>query len=141
LKGKIMTRKGFTLLELIIVIIIVGAIASLALPRFFRVVEFSRSTEALVAMSAIRQALERCYIMKSGTYIGCGNFAGMSLDDPGTLPNAHFTYSVANQSATGYKITATRNTYEGGSTSSKIILTQTATSVMRSGEGAFAGLQ
>jgi type IV pilus assembly protein PilA len=134
-------KKGFTLLELIIVIIIVSVLSTVALPRLFRVVEFSRGTEALVALSSIRQALERCYVMKGGTYSGCNSFAILSLDDPGTLSNAHFTYTITGQSATGYAITATRNTYENGSTSSTIVLTQSATSVTRTGTGAFQSVQ
>ena len=47
----------------ILVIIIVGVIASLALPRFFELIEYSISTEALAAMGAIRQAMERCNLM------------------------------------------------------------------------------
>ena len=46
-------KKGFTLLEIIIVIIIVGVLASLALPRFFSTVEYSRSTEALASLTSV----------------------------------------------------------------------------------------
>ena len=58
-----MNRKGFTLLELIIVIVIVGVLASLALPRLFSVIEGSRATEALSTIASIRSAMERCYLM------------------------------------------------------------------------------
>jgi len=139
-------RSGFTLLEIIIVIIIVGVLASLALPRFFRTVEFSRSTEALSGMSAIRQSLERCYLMNSGTYVGCtlddaANVNTLDLQSPGTSPGTLFTYAVANQSATGYTITATRNAANGGDGTSTVTITQTAANATRAGTGQFAGIR
>ncbi|MDZ4241217.1 MAG: prepilin-type N-terminal cleavage/methylation domain-containing protein, partial [Candidatus Omnitrophota bacterium] len=92
MKNPIGKTKGFTLLEIIIVIIIVGVLASLALPRFFSTVEYSRSTEALSSVSAIRQSMERCYLQRNGTYTGCVDFTVLDLNNPGLSPNAHFTY-------------------------------------------------
>jgi len=40
---KIAANKGFTLLEIIIVIIILGVMAGLAMPRFIRTVEYARA--------------------------------------------------------------------------------------------------
>ena len=134
-------EKGFTLLEIIIVIIIVGVLASLALPRFFSTVEYSRSTEAFASLAAIRQAMERCYLQRSGNYALCNVFTALDIENPANSPNAHFTYGISGTSATGYTLTATRNTTEGGSTSSIIAMTQTATGVTRSGVGAFSGVQ
>ena len=138
---KMNNKSGFTLLEIIIVIIIVGVLASLALPRFFATVEYSRSTEALAAISAVRQALERCYLQRNGDYTSCTAFNVLDIEDPANSPNNHFGYTINNTSATGYTITAARNTRDNGDGSSTIVITQDATSVARSGTGAFAGIQ
>ncbi len=53
-------RSGFTLLEIIIVIIIVGVLASLALPRFFNTIEYARSTEALNMIGTLKRGADRC---------------------------------------------------------------------------------
>jgi prepilin-type N-terminal cleavage/methylation domain-containing protein len=111
-------KNGLTLLELLIVIIIVGVLTSLALPRFMKVIEGARSTEALVNISSIRQAMERCYIMMSkADYSGCGSFAKLGMDDPGQSPNAHFSYVLVTGTMTmifsrGFQIWAVRNTRE-----------------------------
>lgn len=139
--NKLNNKSGFTLLEIIIVIIIVGVLASLALPRFFATVEYSRSTEALSSMTAVRQSLERCYLQRNGDYTNCNAFNRLDINDPGTSPNAHFAYAIVNPSATGYSIVATRNTRDGGDGAATITLTQTTAAITRTGTNAFSGIQ
>lgn len=135
-------KEGFTLLEIIIVIIIVGVLASLALPRLFKTVEFSRSGEALAAFSSIRSAMERCYLQNGANYTVCNSFANkLDLEDPGSSPNAHFSYTITSPSAAGYTIKANRLTNDGGNTSDYIQLIQSQTAVQKSGVGAFSGIQ
>jgi len=134
-------KSGFTLLEIIIVIIIVGVLASLALPRFFATVEFSKSTEALTSLGVLRDSLERCYVASAGTYVGC-DVGSIDVADPGVVPGARFGYAVGSQSTTGYVITAARNTVDGGGgTTNWITITQTSTGVTRAGSGAFVGIK
>ena len=131
---------GFTLLEIIIVIIIVGVLASLALPRFFATVEFSRAQEALSAIAAVRGGMERCYVGKGKTYTGCGT-ANIDTGDPlKGQPNAHFSISVSAAGAAGYVITGTRNAVEGGTVNDLVVITQTTGGITRSGTGAFGGI-
>ena len=61
-------KKGLTLLELIIVIIIVGVLTGLALPRLFSFIESSRATEAISTIAILRSAMERYYLMNNGSY-------------------------------------------------------------------------
>ena len=132
--------RGFTLLEIIIVIIIIGSLASLALPRFFKTIEYSRSVEAFASLAAIRQAVERCYLQRS-SYVNCGDFGNLDLENPGNSPNNHFTYSFSGLGVTTYTIIATRNTREGGNGSDAISLTNDGVIITRSGTGAFSGIQ
>lgn len=133
-------KSGFTLLEIIIVIIIVGVLASLALPRFFSTVEFSRSTEALASMSSIRGSIERCYLAGGGVYTGC-TLGVLDIANPGSSPGANFTYVIPAPAAQAYTITARRNTVSGGDGTSQIFINQSATGVTRSGTGTFVGIK
>ena len=134
-------KSGFTLLEIIIVIIIVGVLASLALPRFFSTVEFSRSTEALTSLGVMRQSMERCYLASGGTYVGC-TAATLDVEDPSLSPGTHFSsYAITLQSVTGYRITATRNAVDGGTVGDTIFIVQAAGGVTRGGTGKFIGIK
>lgn len=60
-------QKGFTLVELAIVIVIIGVLASFGVPRFRDAVERSKAGESLNYLSAIRAAQERFHA-REGTY-------------------------------------------------------------------------
>ena len=131
-------NSGFTLLEIIIVIIIVGVLASLALPKLFSTIEYSRSSEALSAITSIRSSMERCKLMNANNYANCTVF-GTELDmpDPGTNPGTHFTYVIYATDEDTYRITAGRNAVDGGSTADSIYIAQTSADIIRGGSGAF----
>jgi prepilin-type N-terminal cleavage/methylation domain-containing protein len=52
-------RSGFTLLELLIVVVIIAILASIALPGYIRAAEKARASEALQLLGAIRSAQNR----------------------------------------------------------------------------------
>ena len=72
-KSDVGTRKGFTLVELAVVIVIIGVLAAFGVPRFLKSVERSKAAEAFQYLSAVRAAQER-YLAKEGIY-------ATSLDD------------------------------------------------------------
>src|SRR6266481_4574656 len=63
----IRTRRGFSLVELAVVIVIIGVLAAFGVPRFINSVERSKAAEAFAYLSAVRAAQER-YHAQNGTY-------------------------------------------------------------------------
>jgi len=61
------TRRGFTLVELAVVIVIIGVLAAFGVPKFLQSVEKSKATEAFNYWSAVQSAEER-YIAQNGVY-------------------------------------------------------------------------
>jgi prepilin-type N-terminal cleavage/methylation domain-containing protein len=60
-------QRGFTLIELMICITIIGVLATVAIPMFQTVPERSKSTEAVTALSLIRTSM-RIYYVEHGTF-------------------------------------------------------------------------
>lgn len=56
-----MNRKGFTLLELMVVVIVIGILASIAIPQFLRAAEKGRMAEGLGLLGVLRGAEVRYY--------------------------------------------------------------------------------
>ena len=62
------SNKGFTLIELMIVVAIIGILAAIAIPNFLRFQLKSKSSEGKVNIAAIRTA-EEAYLAEFGTYV------------------------------------------------------------------------
>jgi prepilin-type N-terminal cleavage/methylation domain-containing protein len=54
-------KKGFTLLELLTVVIIISILTSIALPQFFKAAERARASEAVGILGSLRAAQLRYY--------------------------------------------------------------------------------
>ncbi len=63
------SNKGFTLIELMIVVAIIGILAAIAIPNFLRFQLKSKSSEGKVNLAAIRTA-EESYLAEFGVYVG-----------------------------------------------------------------------
>lgn len=66
---KLFRKRAFTLTELLVVVIVLGVLAAVAVPKFSRVLETRRTTEAESILSAVRTEQEaRCLMGKK--YLG-----------------------------------------------------------------------
>lgn len=93
--------KGFTLIEVMIVVVIVGILAAIAFPAYSDYVRKTHRADAKAKMLELAQEMERCYI-QSSAYTGCG--AAENID------RYEITLDVG---ANSYTITATPNTVGG----------------------------
>ena len=60
-------KKAFTLIELLIVVLIIGILAAIALPQYQKAVEKTRLTQNIVNVRALYDALE-LYRLENGSY-------------------------------------------------------------------------
>jgi prepilin-type N-terminal cleavage/methylation domain-containing protein len=102
-------RAGFTLIEVLIVVAVIGVLVSIAIPTFQRFHHRAKSSEARTNLGALRTA-EEAYMSESGTYLATfpvpgvipGNVpevwpAGTPFDDLGFRPegSVYFQYLVS----------------------------------------------
>lgn len=117
------TRGGFTLVELAVVIVIIGVLASFGVPRFLKSVERSKAAEAFNYLSAVRDSQER-YQSQNGTYSGA--IANLDITFPAP---AYFTVSDPVAGGTGtlessWTSTATRTGAASGYGPYTVIFTE-----------------
>ncbi len=104
-------HSGFTLLELMIVVVIIGIIASIAWPNYTRYIQNSRRAEAMVSLNEIAAQQEK-FNATCGWYArnlygaarACGAAAGDAASNlglrnpmppPAGQPNPDYLYTVA----------------------------------------------
>ena len=71
--------KGFTLIEILVVIIIIGTLAAIALPFYQKAIEKSRTVQARQILDAAYKA-EQIYFLINQTY--ASNFNELDLNIP-----------------------------------------------------------
>ena len=130
LKFNVKQKKGFTLIELMIVIVILGLLMAYAIPNYRRYVIISKRTEAKDTLTQIAAAQER-HKMVFGAYASGDlrntpeNVANLAYPQPDTNNYTYAMATTANASGTiiAFTVTATainyqtEDTYDGGCTS------------------------
>ncbi len=92
-KTKTKNKRAFTLTELLIVVIVIGVLSAVTLPKFNRVIENRKVTEAEEMMSAVRTEQERrCTLDQNYTT----NFDSLS-DVIASANTKNYTYSLQSQ--------------------------------------------
>ena len=91
----IMSKKGFTIIELLIVIAIIGILAMIALPAYIGQQKNAAKTEAYANLQNLR-LLEEQYFAENGQYALLGSLTGWK---PGT--GLSFTYVITNANGVG----------------------------------------
>ena len=111
-QGSPVSRSGFTLIELIVVVLIIGIMAGIAVPTYNQTVEQGRAQEAVDLFISLRGAQAR-YLQKYGAYCFAVDFACPGFDViPSALQNFNDPTVLApgpGAGAPSWTLTLTRN--------------------------------
>ena len=104
-------NKGFTIIELMVALIIIGVLVSLAIPGFSRTKERAFDKEAQIGLNLIA-AGEKMYRVKIGSYYpSSGTVDKSDIEDnlQLDLSSSSWEYNITGLGGTNYNATAVRN--------------------------------
>ncbi|HEY1092203.1 MAG TPA: type IV pilin protein [Burkholderiaceae bacterium] len=94
--------RGFTLIELMVVVVVLGIIAAIAYPAYTKQINRTRRSDAVAALGILQQAQER-YRANSQVYADTLELLKMDSHSP----KKYYVIAIQQAGPTGYTITAT----------------------------------
>jgi type IV pilus assembly protein PilE len=102
------SNRGFTLIEVMITIVIVGILSAIALPNYRDYVTRGRLAEAFSTLAAVQPSAEQYW----SNYRKFDGFDGAANGFPADTTN--FTYALSGATTAGYTVTATGRAQAAG---------------------------
>jgi len=104
-------NRGVTLMELLIVMVIIGLLAAIAMPAYRTYVIRGNRADAKAALLLVSSALERCY-----TRYNSYNDAACTVTLPHLSSERHYQVTAPTRTAIAFTLTATPQAGQAGDT-------------------------
>ncbi|EGQ7797562.1 pilin [Vibrio parahaemolyticus] len=91
-------QQGFTLIELMIVVAVIGVLASIAIPQYQKYVAKSEVASALATMTGVKTNVE-AYAVENGEFPDTGKENDLGV--PSSIPSGNIAFAKTASAATG----------------------------------------
>jgi type IV pilus assembly protein PilE len=103
---------GFTLIEIMIVVVIIGILTSIAYPSYRQYMQKTRRSDAHIALTQLANAQEKFYAQcntYAATLVGARSCAagGTMGYTSATSPGGHYTIAITAATTSSYSLSAT----------------------------------
>jgi len=105
------TEKGFTLVELMIVVVIIGILAAIAIPKFSGMIGKTKTVEAKQQLGTII-SLEKTYFYSGNTYVDFDpgdDCDAIGYQQPDAPKRFNYSFTKADSTATAIEIEDVNN--------------------------------
>lgn len=119
-------QSGFTLIELMIVVAIIGILAAIALPQYQTYTKKAKFTEVVMAMDPFKAGIEICYQEQNNSLLNCTAGTNGVPSNITTSGGKVASVSVAGTAGAGTGVITATAVSSGGLGGENIVLTPTA---------------
>lgn len=95
--------RGFTLVEIMLALVVVGVLAAVALPAYQQAVQKGRRSDAIAMLTAVQQAQERWRANRTGYAANLSDLGFSSSQSP----KGYYEIALSNVAMSTYTVTAT----------------------------------